>query len=378
MYPNLEQNNNDNIITESPDEDTKLNEEPNTRGEESNTSVIPSTLGHKVEYTSCCLKIKDFITRYKVLDWYLAPITYDLGFSISCLIYFWVNFGFALGMFILMVTGISTFTPLIILACVGLPLLYFLAEIIILLTRFNFYFTYYLVETDRLLLTNEKWKLKLTLDNKNLPLCNTLCMSGNRLNRVKFIFTSLNFYVIIIYHLFINPILILTLGLSTLPVLGLLYYVSFILRYPFNYSWFHNNRECWGSENCDGKMPCTCHGFAINNFGKVFLIFLCALILLPFAFHLCNYFAKLSKIVCYYILTDYYKYENSEEYNPNKSLLYLNGSGKNYGDNNNNKNVETNENIEITDGVKYDVPRHNGLINDHGVKDNENSPYDNL
>jgi len=366
MYPSLDKNSNDDIRS-SGDEEEKLTEMPVTSTAESDTPRVPSTMGHKIEDTSCCLSIKNFIKRFPVLDFYLAPITYDIGFSFSCVLYFWVNFGFALGMFILLVTGIATFTPLIVLACVGLPLLYLLAEIVILLTRLCFYMNYYLVETDALLLTSEKWKVKLTLDNKNLPLCHTFCESGNRLNRIKFIVTSCNFYLLIVYHLVINPFLVLTLGLSTMPVLSLIYYVTFLIRYPFNYSWFHNNKECWGNENCD-DLPCKCHGFAINNFGKVFLVFIVSLILLPLAFRFCNFCAKLSKIVCYYILTDYYKYEDPE-YNPNRSLLSIKNVPKN-----NEKIVNETNLVQINN--TSEIPRNEDLINDHGIK--EKNQYDDL
>ena len=120
----------------------------------------------------------------------------------SCFFYHWFSFVFTLAVGIFLGTCLFVFVPFMVLACVGVPLLYITFEIVILLSRLSFYMNYYLVENDKELFKPEnKWKLKLRVDNKNIPKWKSYCTEGMRLNRFKFMFTTLPVYGYIIYHL---------------------------------------------------------------------------------------------------------------------------------------------------------------------------------
>jgi hypothetical protein len=241
--------------------------------------------------------------------WYFSPLICDLWFSIRCMLYHWIHWFFALGMFIFLCTMIPLSGGLIVLACVGLVLFYLTFEIVIAMSRLEFNIVYLLVERDETLKSTDKWRLKFSIDNNRLPKCNECCLSGMRLERQKFIFTSKSTYFLCFYHLFLDPFITLFLSLSALPPIYFAYWITFPILISFSHQ-HHIDLGYWD----------------IKGLGDAFGAMIAGIVILPLSLRLCNVCAIICKSFTYWCLTDYYKNQEHHHHNPQKNLLSINNN----------------------------------------------------
>jgi hypothetical protein len=192
-------------------------------------------------------------------------------------------------------TGVSYAVCIALLApfCVGLPLIYLNAEILIGVARFIILApAYYLLETDKV---NAEKKVYLAVQN-GMPLCSTWCQSGSKLSRPKYIFTSAQFYKMTFFNLIISPVCTWVLASTVILVAPPLYFMHHVFRYPFNSSWYKNKNECLGNSNNNKH----CNGWLISNYGDCVACFLIGLVVVPLTLKLvinCSNYLKKCVII---------------------------------------------------------------------------------
>eukprot|EP01084_Bolivina_argentea_P210841 358758_1 len=221
-----------------------------------------------------------------VLTWFYSPFCSINNFihSFCCFIYHWINFGFAFAIWTYSIFALTASITLIIFACIGLLLLWFTFEIIVLFSRLDLWMNYIFVEYK-----HQKQYIKplltLCIYTEGLPLCGCDGCWSIMINRARHLFTSCNFYKLLSYHLIIRPIIVLFTGWSWFMVVCIGYYISIPI-------WYYNVSDLV-TKNSGIYWPYTFEYSILISIG-------CLFILLPITIKISNFCAYTSKRIAYY------------------------------------------------------------------------------
>jgi len=159
-------------------------------------------------------------------------------------------------------------------------------------------------------------------NDNNVNYNNMTCFSL-LLQRIKRIYTSCQMYIIILYFVFVKPIITLLTCWTAFIVIYSWYILIVPIWYLINDDLFKSGILCpFGYSTCNQSNNCHCNGLQVTN-SLVFPILVLGILAVPLAFRINNYSAQLSKLVTYYCLTDHYKYVDNNQ-NDNQQLLYEN------------------------------------------------------
>jgi len=274
--------------------------------------------------SGCCCKV--ICCPCKVFYWYIAPLTCELCHTIKC--FFFHPFNFAMGIFLLVwdATLLSVGLGLIGLCCMGIPLLWITVETIIAFSRFDLGFNYYFVETKKKFDESRAHLLKLSLYSTDVPLC--CCYnhsSENCMNlmfeRMKYLFTEIQVYKYILFHILIRPIITFStwwiciiVGVNVALCGTPIWYLSNDTQFKCNQvspTWWAYDKCDWVDiDGCTDKgLDCstgTHHVWILNDFGDALTFGLLCLIVLPITMRINNWFAHLNKVAAYKFYTWYY------------------------------------------------------------------------
>jgi len=292
----------------------------------------------------CCL--------CRALQWYFEPIFGKLRYSIGTMFFQIINFGIALGAFILVAVGLSLSLGLSLLL-VGFLIFYIISEITYIVARIDLCISFLLVENNELLRKKRSSNLRICLIEE-LPCCSCcsssstccVCMdvpsyrkddrdnNNNNYNnndmsllsmlwkRCQIFGSSCQMYKIYLYYLIIKPIIALLTCWTFFIVVYPAYLIAVPVWYLIDDHLFKSGNICpFGYSTCDVNNDCHCHGLLINNFGMLVFCAAVGFLTLPLACRINNCSATLSKVVTYYFLTQYYKYGDQRN---NEELLYEN------------------------------------------------------
>lgn len=285
------------------------------------------------------------LKQFPVLYMYLGPVTGEISYSLLAIIYHFLNFFFAMGVWIFLVTAVCTFVPFIILACVGLPLLWLTAEIMIWISKANLGmkysmnvcvgvlrcvslfelqfttgFAFWLVESDPEVLNNAK-SLQ-CFEKQEMPPCSSVCDPSltehrSRLARVGYLASSCQMYSVLVYHSLVHPFMVLiTAWTVLLPLVAGYLMVNWVI-FVADPKYFADGNQCWGSSK---KGDNSCNGWNLNSGGDMFALFLMGLVLMPLALLISTSAARLSKSVAYFFLSDK-TYGNSQRAEQTAALI---------------------------------------------------------
>jgi len=277
--------------------------------------------------SGCCCKV--ICCPCKALYWYIAPLTCELCHTIKC--FFFHPFNFAMGIFLLTwdATLLGTGLGLIGLCCMGIPLLWITIETIIAFSRMDLGFNYYFVETKKNFDESRAHLLKLSLYSTDVPLCCCYNRSSNCMNlmfeRMKYLFTEIQVYKYIIFHIFIRPIITFSTWWICIILACNIALCGTPIWYLSNDEQFKNNQispTWWAYNTYDGSkckwvtqegttekgLSCSddAHVWILNDFGDTLAFGLLMLILLPITMRINNWFAHLNKVAAYKFYSFYY------------------------------------------------------------------------
>lgn len=249
----------------------------------------------------------------KILKYYIAPVSIDFRYSLSCFIFHVANFFLTLGVFIFEVTAISTAVPFVILCCIGLVLIWITFEFVIIFAFIDLKMSYVLVERESEIKEERKHLIELSLYTRKMPLC--FCWNDSEdswinvmFQRIKYLYISIDLYIIIGYHIIIKPAITLVTHISGYFALYSLYLFIIPFWYGVNNNLFLENKLCmFGGSSCDNNgNNCTCYGWQIHDFGNAFAVGVVGLFTLPLTLRFCNWCAKVAKRGNYFFYTYYY------------------------------------------------------------------------
>eukprot|EP01083_Nonionella_stella_P235114 827076_1 len=268
--------------------------------------------------SNCCCNL--LCCPCKLFYWYISPLTCELFYTLKCLIFHPLNFAIAMFLCIWDATMIPLSIGLVPLCCMGFPLLWVSMEFIIAFSRIDLGFHYYLAESSKKFDKSRAYLLSLSLYFTDIPLC--CCYNNNNENcanlmfeRMKSLFTSIEMYKYILYHIFIRPII----TFSTCWIIFIVFTNIGLIGFPFWYlvndTMFHENKvilawahDCeWPDNQRDTGVVCDKdYIWIINTFERALWTGIISLLVLPLVLRLNNWFANLNKIIAYKFYTFYY------------------------------------------------------------------------
>jgi len=268
---------------------------------------------------NCCCKL--ICCPCNLFYWYIAPITCEFCHTLKCFLFHPINFGMAIFLITWDCTMLSLGIGLIALCCMGIPLLWVSIEFIIAFSRIDLGLNYYMVEDGKKLDKSREYLLTLSLYFTDIPLCCCYDQRDNHENclnlmfeRMKHLFTNIQIYKYILYHILIRPVITFSTWWIMICVAVNVGLVGLPIWYAVHDTLFVENKIYFGwRHDCslpnDGRDGIVCdedYVWIINTFGRALGVAIISLVILPLMMRLNNWFAYLNKIVAYKLYTFYY------------------------------------------------------------------------
>eukprot|EP01084_Bolivina_argentea_P185905 320510_1 len=269
----------------------------------------------------------------RLLYWYISPLCCGLCHSLKCFIFHPLNFGMALLLIIFDTTMLSLGVGIIPLCCMGIPLIWISMELIVAFSRIDLALHSNFAEDGKNIDKNKEHLLTLSLYFTELPLC--CCYNGEYRNcmdlmfeRMKYLFTSIEIYKYILYHIIIKPIIAFTTWSVIFFVIANICAIGIPIWYEIDDTYFVNNQVHFGwAPSChlhdNNIIKCDKdYIFIINTFSRALAVGLISLFILPLTLRFNNYLAYLNKIVAYRAYTFYYT-DDIRKINDKKPILVM-------------------------------------------------------